>query len=1123
MPLADAITGAEFVEIIQNGQNKKALLSDIATLLEPSDSAYDVAVQNGFVGSAAQWLASLQGLVGQDGIDGKSAYDLAVDAGAVGTELEWLASLQGETGAAGVAGTQGPTGPTGNTGPVGPTGKSPYDIAVFNGFVGNQEQWLQTLKGEQGLPGDNGLNGSNGTNGANGVSAYQVAVNNGFVGTQNEWIASLQGFQGITGAEGPQGKNAYQLAVEAGYSGGQDSWLETLKGDTGETGATGPAGEDGNHGLSAYEVAVEAGYSGTRNAWLTSLIGPQGPIGLTGLTGATGAQGIQGAQGLIGLTGPAGIQGSAGITGAQGPQGVQGPTGPVGVTGATGAVGKSAFQSATDDGFVGNVSTWLASLKGTDGLNAYEIAVDNGFVGDVTAWILSLKGQTGATGAAGATGATGSQGLQGPAGPAGGLSDTNKASLIEAKAGTDNTKYMTALAVFTAIAEKTGTVYIPPGSGMIAKWTAANDALRNAGGGVIELKGGGAAYVFDDVPASNAPTATGGIIIDVGAGVGIKGNGAVLDFRPLEALNPTSYTDGIIGMKLSSRARTVDNFPIPGYDGAASNYHGTRAILTGFSMIGGGRTSIVDAMDADQADSTARSPRPGVRDVVIQGFRRGFRHRKHAYFVSLQRTAIFNCGTCLSLEGSSDGTDDESGENSLIDHCALFSSDVLVDFNTGTNDFAVTFRNVTFDNSIALLKLTSGYGRAHFYECHWKHSGTGTGYPIDFTAGTGSSSSRAHFRIDGGVFSFNSATGSANYPSYMGLGQNVRVQLSGSPTLQGLDSSGGFVLAAGKGVAGVDVKTSYFARCTHASAAFEIQDGSLQFPQFANASIPAMISNSLKSCLIGDPAFEQSFVADAWTDISTVAGTTTPAPGTTMGALVVTTADSLTGTKSLGVPFIGGASGLFNRRLSLLVPIEKLRGRNFSFQFYTKFLPGATSAIKGGGNVGNGVLTLDVNSPTLSGVKAGVYLVRLLSAVTNGGVFTVTNPDGVNLGNVSVGTVFSNQIKFVIADGSTDFVANDGFNITVTAPTGGGTFDIVPVVARKTGATSWVVDAEGSVMAGSSAVISGVDWAVKYLNSQSARLSCPEWATHINFRFNLDGVNNDKGKMLIDEFWPTVY
>lgn len=68
------------------------------------ESAYDIAVKDGFKGTAAEWLASLkgqQGISGQngnDGEDGKSAYQIAVDSGFEGTKEDWLASLQGPPG-----------------------------------------------------------------------------------------------------------------------------------------------------------------------------------------------------------------------------------------------------------------------------------------------------------------------------------------------------------------------------------------------------------------------------------------------------------------------------------------------------------------------------------------------------------------------------------------------------------------------------------------------------------------------------------------------------------------------------------------------------------------------------------------------------------------------------------------------------------------------------------------------------------------------------------------------------------------------------------------------------------------------------------------------------------------
>ena len=64
----------------------------------------------------------LLALKGENGIDGKSAYQLAVEKGFVGTEAEWVASLKGETGPIGPQGVQGEIGPQGLKGETGATG-----------------------------------------------------------------------------------------------------------------------------------------------------------------------------------------------------------------------------------------------------------------------------------------------------------------------------------------------------------------------------------------------------------------------------------------------------------------------------------------------------------------------------------------------------------------------------------------------------------------------------------------------------------------------------------------------------------------------------------------------------------------------------------------------------------------------------------------------------------------------------------------------------------------------------------------------------------------------------------------------------------------------------------------
>jgi hypothetical protein len=81
-------------------------------------------------------------------------------------------------------------------------------------------------------------------------------------------------------------------------------------------------------------------------------------------------------------------------------------------------------------------------------------------------------------------------------------------------------------------------------------------------------------------------------------------------------------------------------------------------------------------------------------------------------------------------------------------------------------------------------------------------------------------------------------------------------------------------------------------------------------------------------------------------------------------------------------------------------------------------------------------LTLDATTPLLAGAKAGAYTITCITAASNSGTFRVEDPNGVVLGDVAVGATFADQIKFVIADGATDFIVGDKFTVTVAAGTG---------------------------------------------------------------------------------------
>ena len=107
------------------------------------------------------------------------------------------------------------------------TAESAYDIAVRHGFVGTEEEWLESLKGEPGKDGAsvtvdisddgywiiNGVKsevkavGIDGQYAAQGLSAYDIALLEGFDGTRAEWVASLVGEKGDKGDQGDPGQD----------------------------------------------------------------------------------------------------------------------------------------------------------------------------------------------------------------------------------------------------------------------------------------------------------------------------------------------------------------------------------------------------------------------------------------------------------------------------------------------------------------------------------------------------------------------------------------------------------------------------------------------------------------------------------------------------------------------------------------------------------------------------------------------------------------------------------------------------------------------------------------------------------------------------------------------------
>ena len=63
-----------------------------------------------------------------------------------------------------------------NIGSISESGKSAFDIAVENGFVGTEIEWLLSLKGEKGDKGEQGVQGDKGDKGDNGEKVSVITI-----------------------------------------------------------------------------------------------------------------------------------------------------------------------------------------------------------------------------------------------------------------------------------------------------------------------------------------------------------------------------------------------------------------------------------------------------------------------------------------------------------------------------------------------------------------------------------------------------------------------------------------------------------------------------------------------------------------------------------------------------------------------------------------------------------------------------------------------------------------------------------------------------------------------------------------------------------------------------------
>ena len=191
---------------------------------------------------------------------------MVVDGDVVGDNLI-LTTVDGQTinagnvrGPQGIQGIQGIQGEQGIDGFIGADGLSAYEIALENGFVGTEEEWLAYLRqgpqGEQGPQGIQGPQGTPGTDGADAVWEFRGA----FDELDSYAVGDIVTYAGQT----------WYCIVASGPSStpGSGNWtLLAAKGSQGDLGPTGPQGPQGEAGETQV-IAYTHNQSAVSDTWV---------------------------------------------------------------------------------------------------------------------------------------------------------------------------------------------------------------------------------------------------------------------------------------------------------------------------------------------------------------------------------------------------------------------------------------------------------------------------------------------------------------------------------------------------------------------------------------------------------------------------------------------------------------------------------------------------------------------------------------------------------------------------------------------------------------------------------------------------------------------------------------
>lgn len=439
----------------------------------------------------------------------------------------------------------------------------------------------------------------------------------------------------------------------------------------------------------------------------------------------------------------------------------------------------------------------------------------------------------------------------------------------------------------------------PTGGNVRQMLQQANDDIREAGGGIIELDSG-AVYTFDAT----------GLILDTGAGVGIRGNGAYLDCR--------SVAGGTSAITLTSRQRNA-GVVLPGIDTDTRNFFGKRVAVEGFMMMGASGVTASDGFDINMSPlDGGRAARSVVRNVTMQGFYRAIRHRNKAYLCEFESGGAADAEIGLSYEGGAD-----QGENTVFRSFSIGNCNdtgILIDCRIADDpqsNVNLRFEGCSIDYNLQFLRYATGLGQCRFINCYFEWMSSGTTTPFDMSA---TAPNRMLWIFDNPDIV--DAGGTKQYSTFFKVGSLHDVRVN-NPWIHNVVGTGIQATATGSTTAG----PTYFSALAEVTGTgrFKIRGISDLSPTTALPRTPTAIASNN---MLADGGFEQTTLSDAWWGTGGV------------GTLSTVTTDKHTGARSLQVPITTAG----NTPKSIRVAIPRANGARFiGMQGFAKLSAGSGS------------------------------------------------------------------------------------------------------------------------------------------------------------------------------------